>query len=285
MNNKVCEILNALKSLTGLGICLYDTKNFFQFNFGCLEKKQSGHYCGFCNAVKKLPGGQKACDENDKIQVVNLALEYKKPFLHICHAGIYECIVPILRKNELWGVLFIGQCAIKGEQSFQKVFDSLSAFSFDKAYFELLYKNLPTASLDILVNAGKLADLAFKAVVDIPDIKENTSGYLNIAERAKTYIEYNYMNDISLNQISNKLYVNSSYLSRRFKEIYKINLTDFIIETRIEQSKNLLSYTNLPANHIALNVGFQDPNYFSRVFKRYTNKTPIGFRKFRTHLL
>ncbi len=70
-----------------------------------------------------------------------------------------------------------------------------------------------------------------------------------------------------------KMYVSSSYSNNTG---YTIN--NYITRLRIERAKDLLKTTSLPANKICIMLGIEDTNYFYRLFKKQTGKSPNEFR-------
>jgi two-component system response regulator YesN len=97
-------------------------------------------------------------------------------------------------------------------------------------------------------------------------------------EDCKTYIQENYMNNIDMTDLTNKLHVNPSYLSKLFKKKVGINFVDYLNNLRINRAKRLLSNTSYSIDEISLQVGFNTHKYFSYVFKKYTNTSPSEFR-------
>lgn len=87
-----------------------------------------------------------------------------------------------------------------------------------------------------------------------------------------------YYEDISLEQVAGELKVNPSYLSRVFKKEMKKNFIDFLTTVRIKKAKELLKTTELPVHEIAVNVGYINQQYFSKVFKKATNLTPSEYK-------
>lgn len=94
----------------------------------------------------------------------------------------------------------------------------------------------------------------------------------------KNYIDLHFTEDISLTMLSDTFFMNPDYASRLFKKDYGISIKNYIIDKRIEAAKDLLATTTLPINVIATNVGYENYSYFTRLFKKVTNLTPIEFR-------
>ncbi|ASA25932.1 helix-turn-helix domain-containing protein [Paenibacillus donghaensis] len=92
------------------------------------------------------------------------------------------------------------------------------------------------------------------------------------------YIEQNYPSDLSLQEVAGKFYVSREYVSRRFKQEYGINFSDYISSVRIEKAKLLLQNPHLKLSQISEMVGFHDVKYFSKVFKKQVGQTPKDYR-------
>lgn len=97
-------------------------------------------------------------------------------------------------------------------------------------------------------------------------------------ERTEKYINENFNTAFTLDNIAQKMRISPYYLCRTFKEVAGINLLDYITGIRIEKSKDYLKNSEDPIKEISINVGFSDPNYFCKVFKKSTGMTPSEFR-------
>ncbi len=101
-------------------------------------------------------------------------------------------------------------------------------------------------------------------------------------ERVKeimVYLEQNYMNKISLADISAHLHLCTSECSRLFKRYMNLSLFSFLKEYRIERSLEYLSDPSCPLTDIAARVGFTDSNYYSKVFTKVKGCSPQTYRK------
>ncbi|MBY9078543.1 response regulator [Paenibacillus sp. HN-1] len=92
------------------------------------------------------------------------------------------------------------------------------------------------------------------------------------------YLEQNYQTDLSLQEVAGKFFVSREYVSRRFKQEFGINFTDYIGNYRIDKSKLLMQNPHLTLSQISEMVGFHDVKYFSKVFKKREGITPKEYR-------
>ncbi|MEK3902443.1 response regulator transcription factor [Paenibacillus sp. FSL R7-0179] len=97
------------------------------------------------------------------------------------------------------------------------------------------------------------------------------------------YIEQNYPSDLSLQEVAGKFQVSREYVSRRFKQEYGINFSDYIVSVRIEKAKLLMQNPGLKLAQISEMVGFHDVKYFSKVFKKHTGHSPKDYREQAEH--
>lgn len=97
--------------------------------------------------------------------------------------------------------------------------------------------------------------------------------------RAKRLIYEFYQSGISLEEIADKLGITPEYLGTLFREKTGLNFTAYMRNYRIGKAKELLIGTQMKLYEIALNVGYSDPKYFSRVFKECTGMLPAEYRK------
>jgi len=82
----------------------------------------------------------------------------------------------------------------------------------------------------------------------------------------------------SLQSISQRLFMNSSYISSTFKEKTGITISDYILKVKMERAKKILSDKNIKAFEAANALGYKDVEYFSRQFKKYTGVTPTQYK-------
>lgn len=95
---------------------------------------------------------------------------------------------------------------------------------------------------------------------------------------AKKYITENYSKDLSLEEVAHKMAVSPYYFSKLFKKKTGENFIDCVTKIRIKRAQELLRETGKSIKVISHSVGYNDPNYFSRVFKKITGMSPREFK-------
>lgn len=266
----ITSVINALRSICGVGICYYDLYNFF--NYFQTGRQNSGHYCDFCRAVRNLPGGRQACEKSDKIEAVALAEQYRQPFFFECHMGMRELVLPLLHDDALLGIVFVGQCRIEGESAEKLLMLRAAEAGGDPQIFLDLYSRLPQLTRENLHDIGSILSLYFGVRIEHsqPLGFSPAAPSTSLAERVRLYIDQHYKNDLSTAIVARHFYVSEAHLSRTFKKFYQQTVTDYIQLTRIHHAEHLLKNTGASIGSITLNVGYTDLNYFSRIFKRRT---------------
>lgn len=105
---------------------------------------------------------------------------------------------------------------------------------------------------------------------------ENQTDYI---EFVKKYISLHFMDDITLNEVSDILSLSRSYLSTLFKKEIGITFTQYLIDFRLNRAIEIIELENLPLNRVAEMVGY--PNYpqFSKIFKKHRGISPKEIMK------
>jgi AraC-like DNA-binding protein len=110
---------------------------------------------------------------------------------------------------------------------------------------------------------------------------------MRLAEAVKKIVNAEFFkSDLSPGVVAEKLEVNCDYLGRVFRLVVGESIGSFIIHRRLRESRKLLQESDLNVNQVAMAVGFNDPGYFRRVFRRQYDIRPAEFRKmyYRVHV-
>ncbi|SDE44785.1 Helix-turn-helix domain-containing protein [Paenibacillus sp. UNCCL117] len=92
------------------------------------------------------------------------------------------------------------------------------------------------------------------------------------------YMAENYRSIISLKTLAAQVAMDEKYISTLFKKKTGINVIHYLHQLRITEAKRRLEQSALPVSEIGLQVGYENDNYFIKIFKRFTGMTPNTYR-------
>lgn len=159
----------------------------------------------------------------------------------------------------------------------------------DEENFAHLHKSLRCGAIDYLISPLKKIEVQqsiHRAILSLNQVSLLSETNTPITDTKKEqsnqmmlYIHQNYRDQISLDTLAEFSHLHRSYVSRLFKEATRMTVTEYLTLYRIEQAKKLLSTTDTPIANVSEEVGYIDPAYFSRIFKKETGLTPKLYRK------
>ena len=135
-----------------------------------------------------------------------------------------------------------------------------------RAYTDSLLLRL----LDLLVEEFQVKDIGTKGAL---------SGNDKRMKEIMQYILANLDQEISLNELADRMFISPSTLSRVFRKNTGQYFADFVLEMRIKNAMNLLTHTGSNVTQIALACGFTNSASFNRAFKKLVHMTPLEYRK------
>lgn len=100
-----------------------------------------------------------------------------------------------------------------------------------------------------------------------------------VIAKARAFIDRNFNRELTLEEVSREVHVSPYYFSKLFKEQTGENFINYLTLRRVETAKQLLADGRLNIKNICTEVGYNDPNYFSRLFKRFEGVTPTEYRE------
>lgn len=97
--------------------------------------------------------------------------------------------------------------------------------------------------------------------------------------QVKEYIDKHLAETISLSQAARSVFLSPQYLSRLFREQTNESFSDYVTRRKMEVARSLLESGEKKIYEVAVAVGYTDPSYFGRVFRKYYNVTPMDYKK------
>ena len=156
-------------------------------------------------------------------------------------------------------------------QSFNLEVEKIFGFDFDCFKYINSFSTLEEIKENFI-------SLSYKINEEIKKERIHTTKLL--VNDAKDYVKKHYMDfDMSVDSICSYLHVSPTYFSTIFKRETDMNFVNYLTNVRLEEALRLLNTTDEKSYIIATKVGYQEPNYFSYVFKRKFGVSPKKYRK------
>jgi len=280
------ELLETIQSLTGLRTVIYDQQKFTaRAGRHTIDPAFSGHRSEFCAVIRSTDAGMDGCRASDVEEATREAGRRREPFLHVCHAGLMEIVVPVVYRGEHVATVFCGQAIVEGcpaaDVGWLK--KRLRELGISPRKMMPAYRKLPRITEEKLVQIGRLLFLALGQLAE-SESRAALDRALAI-ERSKPIrevvacVEEHFHEPLSLREVSKRVHLTPAYVSRLFRKKMGMTFLDYLTQRRIAEAKELLQTTSMKMSDIAFQVGYSHQSYFGRKFKQLTGLTPSAFRK------
>ena len=144
---------------------------------------------------------------------------------------------------------------------------------------QLFHQTKPTDSIILYSNIKQNLACTPTPALDISrEVPDEKNINKDVIQEIQNFICCHYAENISLNSLAEQFYLHPNYLSRLFKEKTGHNFVEYLTEIRMEKVKELLRSSNKKIIEICDMTGYDNPRYFSKVFKQYTGMTPREYR-------
>jgi two-component system response regulator YesN len=170
------------------------------------------------------------------------------------------------RRNKILEILILASHALS--------LDKQNEFTFID--YTNIAGELMKASGDLLI------ETAYKYFILMTSYEKPQSNidYSNhIVKATQEYLESHYAEDISLEDVAEQVNISPQYFSKLIKKTTGFNFIDWLSMLRVKKAKELLTNSNLTVKEVCFMVGYKDPNYFSRIFKKRIGITPSEYVK------
>ncbi|WP_163183241.1 response regulator [Neobacillus sedimentimangrovi] len=197
-------------------------------------------------------------------------------------------LLDAIRQGDMNQVLLLFNSYIKGLKDHNKLERNQLKKSFDEMFvlisrmlheLGIPYETTPVMDesweTEVALEKGK--NYILEAARHVQVWRNNhAKGMLHMA---KEFIEAHFAESITLEQVAEYVELSPYYFSKLFKDRFGMTFIDYLTELRIKQAKMMIVDQGKSLKEICYSVGYKDPNYFSRVFKKHTGLSPTEYRK------
>ena len=228
------------------------------------------HSIVICSGIRKSPRINEHYTDRVEAQIISsLAAHDVKQARGVIldMAGLRNC------DSESWSLLEVTQFTTRALNTIAEADKSGEARAYEEVQDALGY-GLRTLNKNIILENIELA-----LEIAAGDCAMENSSISRQVENVHEYITDHYMEHLSLSDLAAQFFVEPSYLSRKFSQKYGETITAFITRCRMDRAKEMMKDELNKLEVISFKVGYDDYNYFSRVFRRFEGKSPSEYRK------
>ncbi len=267
------ELLNNFYDLTKARYCLYDTKGTVICS--------CGSQTGFCDLVTRLKrNGRILCQEDDMKNMAVASTDQKmmEPYVYRCFCGIINVIIPIRYDSDVCAYLVFGQ--ILDENSIDRQWEvTCKALSWLKPHeldrLKDAFHALPRYSLRQILSCARIVETCTSYMYTKGSFSRSQ---LSEDELLKAIIHRDFAKPLTLDTIAAEMNVSKSKLCS-IASRQGTTIISMLNEYRMRIASENLTESNRSVSGIAQEVGFNDYNYFTRLFKKQFGVSPREYRK------
>lgn len=127
-------------------------------------------------------------------------------------------------------------------------------------------------------SSGILQELCVRMSEQLSESDLTKSGTGGIVEEAVHELKQHYRTKVKLQDVANRIHVNSAYLGQQFKREMGVSFSDYVHQLRVEEARKLLRRTNMKITDIACKLGYHDAEYFTQKFRAHTGELPSVYK-------
>jgi len=268
-DKELIELMKNFYVLTGMRIVLFDES--FNEIVAYPENAQ-----GFCDCMRKNPEFYRMCCKSDSESFKN-SRKTMSLTVYECHAGLTEATAPIISNDKIIGYMMFGQISMHKNKD-----------KFQKKVLELCNKyNMPESAKEQI---DKIKYRSRKQIQAAAKILEACAGYIQLKELVQApkkelidsieeFTDIHIKEKITVNRLCKEFNISRTRLYDTMRHHIIGGIATFIRNKRMQKAKQLICTTDLSIAEIADAVGFDDYNYFLRVFKQSFGISPRNMQK------
>ena len=261
-------ILKELHTISGLRLSVHDTK-FREI------VAWPARGCGFCEELHRNEKAMEMCHASD-YHAFEQAQKSNEIYFYRCRFGLHEAVAPIYSFGNLIGYLMMGQTLCQPEQNRREILQQALPFAVNETALRARLNEMPLHDPKIMLSCMRIMDICAKYI--------SLSNRFNperaeLAPAIRAYIHQNYREPLSLESLHNHFFCSRATLINAFRDRYHESINHYITKVRVEHASELLTYSRRAIKEIALECGFSNQNYFSKVFQKETGVTPSHYRR------
>ena len=265
---KITSTLKELYTISGFRVSLHN--NNFEEIAAYPEYKQD--FCKYLHASSdKEYELCRACDRRACEQVIASG----EPIIYKCHHNLVEAVSPLYNFGALTGFLMMGQVRVEGEE-IDPMLLALARLGKKDTEARSICATIPAVKQSMIESYVKIMTICASYLTLSNAV---TGAKATVGQLAMRYISENYTEHITVKDICDAVGYSKSTVLASFKKEFATTVNSYLTNMRLERAKKMLENESVTINEVALDCGFSDQSYFSKVFSAKYKITPTDYRR------
>lgn len=259
LSDEVCRLLDCFASTMKIQVVFYSRSG------EVLRRGRSFGNSRYCTLMQdKFFGIERCIALDNKMQ--KLCKKEDRAVLYRCHAGLYELIAPVKVLGEVAGFVMFGQF---------RAGDEIPEFAAKEQELVDAFSELPNFDIEGTESLKDMINMLIGYIIDKELV--SYSGSMKL-QTLRYFINENFNKQVSLNQAAKFMHMSESSLTHFLRNNHRTSFKQLLIEKRLSQAEKLWRENpSLSVAETAALVGYDDPHYFSRLYRKYRKRTAISF--------
>ena len=272
------ELILYLTKNNNLEINFHDTSNIHSLPKLKLDFCFKMHSKQFCYTAKTTHSGYRLCLISKSL-TCKKAIKTREFFYGHCPYGLFELVYPIIYKEKIVSILFIGNCISDLELTQNKIYRSGFITGVDSHVLCNELKNTECADRRYMLNTAKIIETFIISVLNEVQFSNRLSPGQNwVISDIQLYMRTHFRQKITLKEMAKLYFLNEKYVGRLFIKYTGQTFHSYLSELRLAFASKLLTETSKNIIDIAGESGFDSISYFNRSFSKKFGKTPTAYR-------
>jgi AraC-like DNA-binding protein len=256
--------------LTGIKIALFDAMGHEILSY-------PRQHCAFCTLMRSTENGEKLCLASNAKSFHRCQSTRRLEIFH-CYAGLIETTAPLVDNGAVIGYIMFGQitdCSNPAE-----VADMLKAVlriqGLDQQGYNAAIYDITVKNKEQIRAAAKILEACtfYVLLKDMVSLQRE-----NFIQNLNTFLLEHLSEDLSVDRLTEEFHISKNRLYDSCNRYLSVGIAEHIKQLRLTEACRLLKTTELTVHEISDQVGFNDYNYFCRVFKKETGRSAGTYRK------
>lgn len=271
LNRKLLlDLMKDFHLLTGIKIALFDA-------IGNEILSYPDQHCPFCALIRSTAHGEQQCLGSNQKSFRRCQSTRRLEIFH-CHAGLVETTAPLIDNGAIIGYIMFGQITDLDNPSEVAAMlkEVLKDFCLDQHGYNASIYAITVKNQEQIQAAAKILEACtfYVLLKDMVSLQRE-----NFIQNLNTFLLEHLSEDLSVDRLTEEFHISKNRLYDSCSRYMSVGIAEHIKQLRIAEAKRLLKTTELSVREISDRVGFNDYNYFCRIFKKEAGISAGGYRK------